>query len=149
MKLVVSTPLAVIVETDDVVHLRAEDATGAFGILSGHVDFLTVLATSVATWRDRGGAEHHVALRGGILTVTGGDTIAVAARDAAAADDLHYLEADVLARYRREMADEQAARVDVNRLYLAALRQIARLIRSDANQPGFPRRTGDGSEGIV
>ena len=33
-------------------HLRAEDDTGAFGILPGHADFLTVLAVSVVTWRD-------------------------------------------------------------------------------------------------
>ena len=44
MKLTIVTPLAVIIETDGVVHLRAEDETGAFGILSGHADFLTALA---------------------------------------------------------------------------------------------------------
>ncbi len=78
MKLTVTTPLAIVVDADDVAHLRAEDATGAFGILTGHADFLTALTVSVATWRDGAGKEHHVAVRGGMLEVLGGDTIAVA-----------------------------------------------------------------------
>ena len=48
MKLSVATPLALVVEADDVRHLRAEDDTGAFGILPGHADFLTALAVSEA-----------------------------------------------------------------------------------------------------
>jgi F-type H+-transporting ATPase subunit epsilon len=44
MRLIVSTPLAIVVDTDDVMHLRAEDETGAFGILPRHDNFLTVLA---------------------------------------------------------------------------------------------------------
>ena len=59
MKLTVTTPLAIVVEADDVAHLRAEDETGAFGILPGHADFLTALAVSVVSWRDERGAEHH------------------------------------------------------------------------------------------
>src|SRR6516165_1340575 len=78
VRLTVTTPLAILVEASDVAHLRAEDETGAFGILPGHADFLTVLAVSVASWRDDRGAEHHVALRGGLLEVRGGDAIAIA-----------------------------------------------------------------------
>ena len=59
MKLTVTTPLAIVVEADDVVHLRAEDETGAFGILPGHADFLTALAVSVVSWRDASGTEDH------------------------------------------------------------------------------------------
>ena len=62
MRLSVATPLAIIVEADNVAHLRAEDDTGAFGILPGHADFLTALAVSVVSWRDVGGAEHHIAV---------------------------------------------------------------------------------------
>ncbi len=50
MKLIVTTPSAVVVEADSVHHVRAEDETGAFGILPDHADFLTVLAISVITW---------------------------------------------------------------------------------------------------
>ena len=89
MRLTVTTPLSVSVEAPGVVHLRAEDQTGAFGILPGHADFLTALSISVATWRDAKGTEHHVAIRGGMLQVEGGHTITIAAREAVASDELH------------------------------------------------------------
>lgn len=129
MKLTIATPLAVIVEADDIAHLRGEDASGAFGILPRHADFLTTLAVSVITWRDRGGTEHHVAVRGGMLAVHGGDTISVASPEAVAGDDLRTLEGEVLAAFRRQLGEERAARTDVQRLYLAAIRQIVRLLR--------------------
>jgi len=129
MRLSVATPLAIVIEVSDVAHLRAEDDTGAFGILPGHADFLTALAVSVVTWRDESGIEHHVALRGGMLEVRDGDTIAIATPEAVAGDDLHRLEAEVLDTFRRELLEEQAARTDARRLYLAAIRQIARFLR--------------------
>ena len=129
MRLSVATPLAIVIEAGDVAHLRAEDDTGAFGILPGHADFLTALAVSVATWRDDRGIEHHVALRGGMLEVRDGGTIAIATPEAVPSDDLQRLETEVLARFRRQLVEEQAARADARRLYLAAIRQIARFLR--------------------
>jgi len=129
MRLSVATPLAIVIEVGDVAHLRGEDATGAFGILPGHADFLTALAVSVATWRDDRGIEHHVALRGGMLEVRDGSTIAIATPEAVISDDLHGLETEVLAKFRRQLVQEQAARTDAQRLYLAAIRQIARFLR--------------------
>jgi F-type H+-transporting ATPase subunit epsilon len=129
VRLTVTTPLAIVVEADDVAHLRAEDETGAFGVLSGHADFLTVLAVSVVSWRDRQGMEHHVAVQGGMLEVCGGQTITVATPEAVAGEHLHQLESEVLVRFRRQLEEEQAARTDAERLYLAAIRQISRLLR--------------------
>jgi F-type H+-transporting ATPase subunit epsilon len=131
MRLTVATPLAIVIEAGDVAHLRAEDETGAFGILPGHADFLTALAVSVASWRDDRGAEHHVAARGGILEVRDGDTIAIATPEAVPGDDLHRLETEVLDKFRRQLVAEQAARTDAQRLYLAAIRQIARFLRAE------------------
>jgi F-type H+-transporting ATPase subunit epsilon len=142
MKLIVSTPLATVLEADDVRHLKAEDETGFFGILPHHADFLTALEVSVMTWRDAAGTEHHVAVRGGILTVQGGDTIAVATREAVASDDLQRLETDVLAGFHQRQEEERAARVDTHRLYLYAIRQIFRHLRPEAAMPvlaGPPR----------
>ena len=128
MKLSVATPLAIVVDAADVAHLRAEDETGAFGILPGHAEFVTALAISVASWRDHQGAEHHVALRGGVLRISG-DMIEIATPEAVKGDDLHSLETEVLAAFRRQQADEQAARTDAERLYLAAIREIFRFLR--------------------
>ena len=131
MRLAVTTPLAIIVESNDVAHLRAEDETGAFGILPGHADFLTALAVSVVSWRDQAGDEHHLAVRGGMLEVRGGETITIATREAVAGDDLHRLDTEVLASFRRAIEDERAARTDAQRLYLAAIRQIYRFLQSE------------------
>lgn len=131
MKLTVTTPLAIVVETGDVAHLRAEDPTGAFGILPGHADFLTALSVSVASWRDGAGKEHHIALRGGMLEVRDGNAIAIASREAVADDDLVHLETEVIARFKRQLAEERDARAEAERLYLAAVRQISRFLRPE------------------
>ena len=148
MKLTVTTPLAIVVDKDDVAHLRAEDATGAFGILSSHADFLTALAVSVVSWRDERGEEHHVAVRGGMLEVHGGNAIAIATPEAVLGDDLHRLETQVLARFRRKLEEERAARTDAQRLYLAAIRQIVRFLRTERAPTGLsgPAKGPEGLE---
>jgi F-type H+-transporting ATPase subunit epsilon len=146
MKLTVTTPLAVVIEAEDVEHLRAEDETGAFGILAGHADFLTALSVSVMSWRDVGRVEHHIAVRGGMLEIRDGRTIAVATPEAVASDDLHRLETEVLAAFRRASDEEKAARIDAQRLYLAAIRQICRFVRSERG-PGIPGGAASGQFG--
>jgi len=137
MILTITTPLAIVVDTTDVSHLRAEDETGAFGILPGHADFLTALSISVATWRDRTGIEHHAALRGGMFQVLNGDTITIATREAIVSDDLAHLQTKVLAAFRHETEAEKSARTDAQRLYLAAIRQISRFLKSERT-PAMP-----------
>jgi F-type H+-transporting ATPase subunit epsilon len=134
MRLSVSTPLAIVVEVDNVTHLRAEDETGAFGILPRHAGFLTALTISVVTWRNQNGVEHHVAVRGGMLQVGDGDAIVIATREAICSDDLHHLETEVLTVFRRRLEEDQAARTDAQRLYLAAIRQICCFLRSERAQ---------------
>jgi F-type H+-transporting ATPase subunit epsilon len=147
MRLTVTTPLAIILDVEDVMHVRAEDETGAFGILTGHADFLTALTVSVVSWRDAQEAQHYVAVHGGMLEVRGGKAIAIATREAVPGDDLDRLETEVLARFRRQLAEEQAARKDAQRLYLAAIRQICRYLRPgrSAARPGV--RIADELEG--
>ena len=140
MKLTITTPLAIITEANNVAHVRAEDETGAFGILPGHADFLTVLAVSVVSWRDQDGTAHHLAVRGGMLEVNNGEAITIATREAVADDDLHRLETEVLASFQRRTEEELTARTDAQRLYLAAIRQICRFLRSERapSVPGGP-----------
>lgn len=136
MNLTIATPLATLIEAREVVHVRAEDASGAFGILPGHADFLTALAVSVLTWRDARGSEHYLAVRGGMLVVEGGARILIATPEAVPGDDLHRLEAEVLARFRDDLDAERAARADAQRLHLAAIREIVRLLRPEQSAPG-------------
>ncbi len=127
MRFTVTTPFAVVVDADGVAHVRAEDETGAFGILPGHADFLTALSTSVVTWRDAHLVEHHIAVRGGMLEVRGGEVVSIATREAVADEDLGHLKAKVLADFARRRDDEARARVDAQRLYMAAIREMLRL----------------------
>lgn len=137
MRLTVTTPLATVVQAEGVTHVRAEDGSGAFGVLPRHADFLTVLSISVVAWRDARGTEHYVAARGGVLRVEGGDQVVIATPEAVAGDDLESLEREVLARFRREIEEERSARTETGKLHLAAIREIMRLLR-----PG--ERTGGG-----
>ncbi|MGD8417762.1 MAG: F0F1 ATP synthase subunit epsilon [Pseudomonadales bacterium] len=135
MRLLVTTPTAVVVDAPDVRYLRAEDETGAFGILPGHADFLTVLAISVITWRNAGGDDHHVAVRGGVLTVRDGQDVDVATREAVGEDTLERLGDAVLARFREEAEAETESRVSTARLHLAAIRQLQRYLESGRQSP--------------
>ena len=130
MRLVVTTPTAVVVDEDGVTDVRAEDETGAFGIRSGHADFLTVLAISVISWRCNG-ESRHVAVRGGVLTVRDGHEVAVATREAIGGETLERLGDAVLERFRAEAASESEARLSTTRLHLATMRQISRYLDSD------------------
>lgn len=130
MRLVVTTPTAVVVDDDGVTDVRAEDETGAFGIRPGHADFLTVLAVSVISWQCDG-ESRHVAVRGGVLTVSDGHEIAVASREAIGGETLERLGDAVLERFRAEAQAESESRISTTRLHVATMRQLSRYLASD------------------
>lgn len=142
MKLVITTPLAVSLETDNVVSVRAEDDTGQFGVLPGHADFLTALAVSVISWRDPNQHEHYAAVRGGMLSVEGGDTISVATPEAVVSDDIARLETEVMAHFHERHEQDRAAHVDLQRLYLRAMRQIYQYLRPEQRQGPLSSESG-------
>src|ERR1700722_20638343 len=107
MRLRITTPLAVLVDDDNVRALRADDATGSFGVLPGHADFLTSLTIGVVSWRDADGNAHYCAVRRGVLSVTGGRDIAIATREAVTGDDLATLDQTVLGRFRADIEAER------------------------------------------
>jgi F-type H+-transporting ATPase subunit epsilon len=130
MRLRITTPLSVVVDADGVRALRADDSTGSFGIMAGHADFLTSLAIGVVSWRGGDGIPHYCAVRRGVLSVTGGQEIAIATREAVAGDHLATLDETVLARFRADTEAERAERVDSTRLQLNAIRQIVSHLRA-------------------
>jgi F-type H+-transporting ATPase subunit epsilon len=131
MRLIVTTPTAVIVDRERIRHVRAEDETGAFGILPGHTRFLTCLAVSVLSWRDEEGREGHVAVRGGVLQVEDGVRVQVASREAVAGDDLEILAGTILEGFRKADEAEISARTASRRLELAAIQQIRRYLHPE------------------
>ena len=129
MKLRIVTPLAVVVDEDGVQALRAEDASGGFGILRGHADFLTSLTISVVAWRRQDGTQRYCAVRHGVLTVTAGAEIAIATREAAPGDDFATLDEEVLRRFRADIETERTEHVESARLQLNAIRRIMQHLR--------------------
>ncbi len=129
LRLVISTPTALLVDVADATSVRAEDASGGFGILPGHSEFVTALADHVLRWRGAGGRAHYCAVRGGVMTVRGGATVRVACRHGVLGDDLAKLEAEVRAAAAARIAGESRARVEQTRLHAYAVRQLVRYLR--------------------
>lgn len=137
LHLVLSSLGAVLVDRADVSSLRAEDASGGFGLWPGHADFLTVLGVGVLSWRC-GPADdapwHYCAVRRGVLTLQRGCELEIATREAVLGDDLAQLESDVLARLTQRQQTEDEARRHAHELEIRALRQLVR--RPEARQGG-------------
>lgn len=148
MRLVVTTPTAIVLDVDAVRHVRAEDRTGAFGIQQGHAEFLTVLAVSVMSYQDAAAVERYVAVHGGVLRVRGGTAIEVATSEALAGDDLQVLQQAVIARYRAEVEAEAKARTRATRLHLLAIRRVYRYVRGGAGAGEFAMGRAEGEEEI-
>jgi F-type H+-transporting ATPase subunit epsilon len=136
MRLRIITPLLVVVDEDGVLALRAEDATGSFGILPRHADFLTRLAISVVRWERADGTRHYCAVRRGVLSVTAGRDIAIATREAVPGDNLATLDKTVLSRFRADIEVERTEHVESTRLQLNAIRQIMRHLRPGGHAGG-------------
>lgn len=132
MKLRITTPLAQAVDEDGVRSLRAEDASGAFGIQPGHADFLTRLGIGVIAWTGGDGRRRFCAVRGGVLWVSAGRLIAVATREAVTGADLATLDQEVLSRFRADRERQRSEHVAATRLQLAALRQLMGHLRAQA-----------------
>lgn len=129
LSLSISTPDAVLVARDDIRSLRAADASGDFGILPGHADLLTVLPASVVRFRGADGEWTFCAVRGGVMTVSGGSRVAIACRQASLSADLDALAARVAADRAADTDADRRARVEELRLHARAVRQMLRYLR--------------------
>ncbi|WP_233853667.1 F0F1 ATP synthase subunit epsilon [Paraburkholderia sp. HD33-4] len=138
LALTIATPAHVIVEGLPVVSLRAEDESGAFGVRPGHADMVTLLSASVVRWRTPDGVEHYCAVDGGVLIVSGGETVALACREALPGDSLEALEADVRRARAAQIDAMRRARVEQTRLHAQAVRQMLLYLRPRATrgEPG-------------
>ncbi len=144
LHLTIATPAAILLDADDVVGLRAEDESGAFGVLPGHADLLTVLPASVVRWTRKDQPTRYCALSGGVLTVSRGDRVAIACRRGTLGDDLMKLETQVAAERAAELDADRRARVEQTRLHAQAIRRLMRYLRGDGHGGGgAPPFTGE------
>ncbi len=133
MRLRIVTPLSVVVD-EDVDSLRAEDASGSFGIMRDHAPFLTALSISIVSWR-MAKRERFCAVRGGVLSVTDGTTIAT--REAIVGDDLATLDHEVLARFQSDADTERVERSEAVQLQINAIRHMVSRLRVGADAGAF------------
>jgi F-type H+-transporting ATPase subunit epsilon len=135
LHLTIATPARVLFDSTEVVALRAEDASGSFGILPGHAAFLTVLAPSVLRWHAADGVQRFCAVKEGVLRVSGGHDVAIACREGVmgtSGTSLEVLEAQVEAARAAQLDAVRRARVDETRLHAQAVRQLLRYLRPSA-----------------
>ena len=138
MRLLITTPTAVIADHADVVSLVAEDDSGSFGLLPGHADFVTVLSPSVVSWRRAYGRMGHCAVRRGVLSIEKGQSLFIATREAVMSESIEKLESDVIARFEASAEQERAARLEARALRMKAIRRIIHYLRA----PGATRSGG-------
>jgi F-type H+-transporting ATPase subunit epsilon len=130
LQLLISTPTQLLLDAAGIKEVRAEDASGAFGILPGHIDLITALPpTSVIRWHSSSLESGFCVVRGGVLTVEGGKRIAVACRQGTVGSDLDTLEATVARMRAQEREANARTRVDEVRLHTQAIRHLMRYLR--------------------
>lgn len=134
LQLLISTPQRVLVQADDILSLRAEDASGSFGLLPGHVDFLTVLVPTVMRWKHADGRLGYCAVEGGVLCLQGG-RVELACRHGVLGDDLPQLEERVRAAREQQRDLARRARVEHLQLHTRAVRQLVRYLRGGGDAP--------------
>lgn len=145
MRLLIATPMDVVVDADGVREVRAEDPTGSFGLRPGHGRFLTALVPSVVAFRSADGRERFCAVRGGVMVVER-DVVTVSTREGIVGEELDTLESEVVAAFRRGEEEERRASVDDERLRAEAVRKILGYLRPGAG-PGAPLGRGPQREG--
>lgn len=143
----ITSPLHGLVSGLAVASVRAEDASGSFGILAGHVDFLTVLPACVLRWRLPDGVQRFCAIRSGLLRVSGGKMVDVACREGVLGEDLDRLLAHVHELRQAELEEERRARTEAMRMQTQTVRRMMQVFH-----PHSPRGIGHpsalGVEGV-
>jgi F-type H+-transporting ATPase subunit epsilon len=129
LHLTITTPAVVLVDSDDVVSMRAEDASGSFGVLPSHADLLTMLTPSVVRWRTVAGRTGFCAVKGGVLTVSQGRRVAIACREGIVDDSLQTLEEKVRNVRAQQTEADRRARVAQVQLHARAVRQLVKYLR--------------------
>lgn len=122
MRLEVITPMAVCVDRP-VRRIVAEGPDGHFGMLPGHVDYVSELVPGILLYETEEGVERFVAVNSGTL-VKCSDEVRVAVRGAVEGDDLAALRKRVEAEFRQHDEEERDARAALARLEASMIRRF-------------------------
>lgn len=101
----------------------AEGPDGRFGMLPGHIDFVSALVPGILLYETEDGSERFVAVNSGTL-VKCSDEVRVAVRGAVEGDDLGALRKRVEAEFRQHDEEERDARAALARLEAGVVRRF-------------------------
>ncbi len=93
----------------EITHIRLRDESGYFGVMKGHIDFLTVLVPSLCYYRDAGGREVFLAVDAGIFSVRRG-AATLAAREVFESEDAEKLADFIENTFLKRMTSEESVR---------------------------------------
>ena len=124
LRMEIVTPLQRVAEIDGIASVRAEDASGDFGIRSGHTDFVTVIDAGVIRWRTSKSGWTYCVVRGGVLTVTGGELVSVACRFAVVGEHLPDLQNQVATAQDNLANAARQGRTSSAQLHVKAIRSL-------------------------
>ena len=110
-----------------VVSLQAGDASGRFGLKTGHEDFLTVLVPCVVRFHGENGEEGFGAVDGGVLLLEEG-RISIVTRDAVIAERLDQVTDAAAAMLKARKQKEQAARSGFAELETTLVREMRKAV---------------------
>ena len=99
----------------------AEGPDGHFGMLPGHVDFVSELVPGILLYETEAGEERFVAVNSGTLVKCGAE-VRVAVRGAVEGDDLAGLRKRVEADFRQRDEEERESRAALARLEASIIR---------------------------
>ncbi len=114
--------------TARVVAIQAADASGRFGLRSGHEDFLTVLVPCVLRFSPEDGDERFAAVDGGVLLLERG-RVAITTRDAVIADRLDQVADAAAAMLEARRQAELSARSGFAELETALIRELRKAVQ--------------------
>lgn len=128
LDLEILVPDGVVVQAQ-VVSLRAADASGQFGVRTGHEAFLTLLVPCVLSFREENGRERYAAADGGVLVVEK-NHVSVVTREAVIADRLEEVADAAAGMLEARRRTEQTARAEFAGLQLSLLRELRNVEKS-------------------
>ena len=119
----------VLVSSDDVLRIEAEDASGHFTLAPGHTDFVAALVPSIVKWTGRSGVTQYAAVGDAALYLERG-RVQVFAREAALGDNPAVLLSKIQTARRLRQDEAHKASQSAAALDEAARRQIDALTRA-------------------
>lgn len=124
LHLTIATPTELLIDHLPVRIVRAEDASGSFGVMAGHTNLLTMADQAILRWSEVDGRRRFCAVENALMVVSEGTEFRVSAREALIGDRLEALAQEVAAMRARTSEESKRERVEATQLHARAVRSL-------------------------